>query len=1491
MEKQLTIKDGISIHQLIPREDEKYEISSNSISDITIPSLDKKYALSFNDEIDTWQIISDETIDLSKINTQIDSLKMIFKELAKTRIFSLKGLASISISPNEESDISGKFKANIILIHDPESKSWKLVNKNNAELYLNNIKDSSQEIELTFGDEITLSDLTKYKIYDEEIHVIGDTVVKLPILLESKYNRYEGFPDFHRSPRIIYRESQEKTEVAMPGNAPSKPQEQLLKTVLPPLVMLAVTILMAVIQPRGLYVIASAATTVMTIIFSITSYFRNRKKFKVESKKREEDYEKYLNVKSVELHQLEEKDRFGMNYHYPDIQTIQSMVEEYSPRIYEKTRLNFDFLFYRLGLGRIKNPTEIKSSVNPTTKDKLEKEGLELANKSQYLDDMPVVSDLMHGPVGYIGPRNLVIEQLQLLVNQLAFSHSYHDLQFVTIFPEDEKEKWDWMRWLPHAKIQDINVRGFVYDQRSRDQVLNSLNQILKERKNSMEENGSRESSIFTPHYVVLVTDEKLVLDHMIMEYLKEEPTELGCSVIFVQDVMSSLSENVKTVINVKDRQNGTLVIEQGELKNKNFKLDHFPENFDKEVITRTLAPLNHLQNLKSSIPESVTFLQMYDVKRFEDLNVTDRWEEHSPFKSLAVPLGLRGKDDIVELNLHEKAHGPHGLVAGTTGSGKSETIQSYILSLAVNFHPYDVAFLLIDYKGGGMANLFRNLPHLLGSITNLDGAQSMRALISINAELKRRQRLFSENNVNHINQYQKLYKNGEVEEPMPHLFLISDEFAELKAEQPEFMKELVSTARIGRSLGIHLILATQKPSGVVDDQIWSNSKFKLALKVADKADSMEMLKTPDAAEIVEPGRAYLQVGNNEVYELFQSAWSGADYQPDKEKQNIRDKTIYKINSLGQYEILNEDLSGLDEADEVTKIPTELEAIIDGIHETAETENIEPLPRPWLPPLPERVFLGDFDKTDYKKAWKKKDDRILKPVIGMVDIPSMQAQETLSVNLSDEGHLAVFSSPQYGKSTLLRTITLGLAQKHSPENLNTYLLDFGTNGLLSLKNLPQVVDYIAIDENEKILKFVDRIDAEMKSRKRLLSEYAVASIDMYEKASDKIVPRITFVIDGWDAIRDMRYTEQLEPLIARISREGASLGMHLIMSAGRSSGIKPIISGNIKLQVALKSITEEEARSIVGRTQLSIDDMPGRGLIKLDEPQLFQVALPVSGKDELEIIDNLQKQIRSMDEAWTNDRPEPIPMVPEILTVSDFERRMDADELENNRMPVGLNTDTVEVESMDLANTSPILTISLQSERVINYLQSQLKLLHDKYDDVTVIDTYSEDLIAFKENVEAYTSEESEVLSLVNKIVEEIDDREDDYEDMKESGEVNSTRDYVETVSSKFIVIADIGSILEEKSKDVIKALHQILVKGPKFGFFTITGFVGSNFREYDDVSAMLKKSTNGVVILNRFDDQNAIHANNVVRNAPDLDISEVYLVKNSIISRVKIPR
>ena len=173
-----------------------------------------------------------------------------------------------------------------------------------------------------------------------------------------------------------------------------------------------------------------------------------------------------------------------------------------------------------------------------------------------------------------------------------------------------------------------------------------------------------------------------------------------------------------------------------------------------------------------------------------------------------------------------------------------------------MNFSPEDVGFFLIDYKGGGMANLFDHLPHMIGAISNLSGNQVKRAMVSIQAENRRRQRIFAEYGVNNINGYTALYKNGDTAEPIPHLFIIIDEFAELKREEPEFMKELISVAQVGRSLGVHLILSTQRPSGTVDENIWANSKFRLCLRVQDRQDSMDMLHRPEAAYLTQAAAA-----------------------------------------------------------------------------------------------------------------------------------------------------------------------------------------------------------------------------------------------------------------------------------------------------------------------------------------------------------------------------------------------------------------------------------------------------------------------------------------------------------------------------------------------------------------------------------------------------------------------------------------------------------
>lgn len=1348
--------------------------------------------------------------------------------------------------------------------------SWRLY-RLSGEIYLNNVLLRQDEIELALGDEITFED-NFFKFYQDEILVRGKIAIsgELARKASSRYAFYEDYPDYHRSPRIIYRSSEDRIHINAPSAVPSKPTDGLVKLILPPLMMVGVTLVIMVFQPRGLYVLATIAMSLLTTAMSISGYIKSRKDYQKDLMEREQLYHDYLADKSKELAGLSKSQKEGQLYHYPSVETLTELAEGYHHRIYEKTPLHFDFLYYRLGLGEVPVSFDLNYAQTERSgkRDPLELEGFELYEQNKQIKDMPIVANLSHGPVGYIGPRTLVIEQLQLMVNQLAMFHSYHDVQFITIMPEEEKVEWDWMRFLPHATLQDMNVRGFVYNQRTHDQVLNSLNQILKLRKAQKEDKSNRESTLFSPHYVVLITDEKLILDHLIMEFFTEDPTDLGCSLIFVQDVMSSLSENIKTIINIKDRNTGQLVMEEGHLREVDFALDHFPAGYDKERLVRRLAPLNHLQNLKSSIPDVVTFMEMYGVETVEELGVVERWASHAPYKSLAVPIGLRGQEDLVYLNLHEKAHGPHGLIAGTTGSGKSEVIQSYILSLAVNFHPHDVAFLLIDYKGGGMANLFKDLPHLLGTITNLDGPQSMRALVSINAELKRRQRLFAENGVNHINQYQKKYKLGEVEEPMPHLFLISDEFAELKTNQPDFMKELVSTARIGRSLGIHLILATQKPSGVVDDQIWSNSRFKLALKVADRSDSMEMLKTPDASEITQVGRGYLQVGNNEVYELFQSAWSGADYQPDKDEQGIEDHTIYAINDLGQYEILNEDLSGLEQAESIKEVPSELHAIVGKIQSLVEKMSIKALPQPWLPPLPERLFMEDL-RGDNELTWSGVNEE-LEVLLGLLDKPSQQAQAPLFINLSRDGHLLMYGAPATGKTTFLQTAVLDLARHYSPSELHFYLLDFGTSGLVPMGELPHVADVFLLDQGEKIGKFIRLLEKEINRRKKLLTEHRVGTLSMYRQLTGQVEPRIIIVLDSFESTKDESFEADLLKLLTRISREGQAIGLHLIVTASRQANLRATLYSNFKHQLTLKQHDKTEVRSIVGMTSLAeIEDIKGRALYKGEEVYSLQLALPLRVEHDLELVDQMREEVGRQKAAWTGQVPEGIPMVPEELTREDFLSRASVQKaIASGQIPLGLDLETVEAVGWDLT-VGNFVYICEQDRHRSNFLRGVLNTLGQT--------NYSVKMVSGEEFFTDNGAEVSFTPSGRLLMIDEI------YDSVIENIEFD---EYDETV----IVIWNELDVLVQEDSQLLDKILYILTNGPKVGIYSLIVTMPSLSSKIDIVSKHVKLMKEALVET-RLNDQKILSLNNVKYSEPTLQESLAYFITNKNYKLMKTVR
>lgn len=1062
----------------------------------------------------------------------------------------------------------------------------------------------------------------------------------LPVRPQGEY--FPDFPHYKRSPRVNYHIEDQKIIIEAPPQKKEMAKGGLVQVIVPPLCMLALTIAMGILMNRGPYVFMSAGMTLITTIFSVQKFFSDRKERNEQNARREEMYEEYLLRMRKRIRKARAEEKEALAYQNPKFKDLAEMVNRYSSRIYERTALDDDFLTVNLGFHQGRSRVEVSFSGKELEikKDELTQKAEEIAKEFRLIEDVPVVVDLKRAHLGLVGSKANVHEQLKYLLAQVTCFQSYHELQILHIHDAKYKERFDYARWYPHLRIRAINVVGDITDEQARDQILGSIQQILKERKMKLEE--GRQETVFLPHLLFIIDEPKLILNHAIMEYLQGKDMNLGFSMIYTSERTASLPENVRTVCLIKNSQQGELLLNEGRKVGRQFDTQH-AEGIDLEWSARTSSALIHEQGISSRIPESITFFDMYYIEHPEELQVKERWKKNESHKSLAVPLGVRAEEDYVELNLHEKAHGPHGLVAGTTGSGKSEIVQSYILSLAVNFHPHEVGFLLIDYKGGGMANLFAKLPHLLGTITNLDKAESMRAMASIKSEMARRQRIFGEHNVNHINGYNKLFKLGKVEEPLPHLFLISDEFAELKKEQPEFMTELVSAARIGRSLGIHLILATQKPTGVVDDQIWTNSKFKLCLKVQNEGDSKEMLKTPDAANITQAGRAYLQVGNNEIYELFQSAWSGASYDREQKIEDKEDDRVYLVNALGQGELLNQDLSGSDSGNKMKK--SQLDVIVDYIHDAYETLDAAEVKKPWLPPLEEKI-LSPYTQTVADCAGCEELDLTLG--LGMTDFPEEQSQKEYVLDLEKNGHLLYMASSGYGKSMLLTHIILGLSMKNAVRNLNFYIVDLGNSALIAMTLLPHAADYIGIDDSEKMGKFQKLILGEIAERKKKLAQAMAQNFHVYNQSQKEKLKAIIIVLDNYDVVGELG--DEAVTFFQKTARDGAGLGIYLIVTITRDGAMRSSMKGNFKERIAGFNFSESEVSSFLGRSKIKLpEEKKGRALVKLDAISLMQLYTPVDFKSELDYRNQVKELIGRICDNSSEEKAPGIPVLPETF--------------------------------------------------------------------------------------------------------------------------------------------------------------------------------------------------------------------------------------------------
>ncbi|WZY01884.1 type VII secretion protein EssC [Bacillus sp. FSL W7-1360] len=1250
------------------------------------------------------------------------------------------------------------------------------------------------------------------------------------------------YPVYRRTPRMVYEEPEEQVKFSFPTQEIEDNRPSLWITIAPPAVMLLVMILVMTLVPRGIFIIISITMFTTTIIVSIVRHFNGKKQHKKQVEKRERVYKRYMDEKRDELHEMTKKQSHALHYHFPDFEEIKHMTHHLNRRIWEKTSADDDFLHVRVGRSDI--PISFKLSepggdLSNRDRDDLLERADQLYKAYSHVKNAPLRLNLSRGATGYIGYPHIVQREVAQIVGQLAFAHSYHDLRFVAVLDEEEYDTWAWMRWLPHFQLPGKHARGFIYNEVTRDQLLNSLYEMLRERDLQQEDTGNFSSNRlkqFSPHIIFLVANRSLIGEHAIMEYLEGPDKHLSFSVLFLTEEAENLSEHVHTIVQAVNDNEGEIVLQEKKAKHQPFHFDvQTPET--NTTFARTLFALDHKLGMMRSIPDMVSFMQMFDVDKVEDLQIGHRWKNNNSSESMSVPIGYKTKDDLLELNIHEKAHGPHGLLAGTTGSGKSEFLQTYILSLAVNYHPHEVAFLLIDYKGGGMAQPFKNIPHLLGVITNINESQNftLRALMSIKSELKKRQRLFDQHTVSHINDYMDLYNRKVAYVPMPHLFIISDEFAELKAEEPDFIKELVSTARIGRSLGVHLILATQKPKGVVDGQIWSNSRFKVALKVQDEEDSREILKNNDAASITETGRGYLQIGNNEQYDLFQSAWSGAPYM--KEMREGEDD-IAIVTDLGLKMI-----SGTQPKKKAEKGTTEIEAVVKEIAATTEKLDITKADSPWIDPLEDHILQPEY----------KLEDGHIRVPIALADDPERQQQYPVYYEWMQDTNVAVFGSGGYGKSMSVMTLMLSLAQVVSPRELHYYIFDFGNGSLLPFMQLAHTGDYTKMDDDQKIAKMMDFIEEEIDRRRDLFFKNEMSNIRMYNEMAEEPLPAIYVVLDNYDLVK-----EEFEPLDARfvqIARDGQAHGVFLIFTATQVSGVvKSSLRNNMPMKIVHYMVNESDMQTILDQTKFEIEPVPGRVMIKRKATEFAQMYLPIEGKTETELWAAVKAKVAAINKQYKKeDRPQGMAMLPAELTLEDF--RTTWAKLQDGQIPVGLDEITVKpiyTHEYCMVVGSPGTGKTNTLKVLLSYAQEMEEL-----EEIVLCDNPQFTLKKFitHDNVRLIATEE-ETLAWLEDFFAEFKAREQLYKEALSNGGA------LPTFKPILVVIDDLpkmsrnitGDLDKHSNSETANALAEIVKSGRHLGLRLLVAGTSGEFAAGNEFTSELKMTRHGVVLVNPTD-------------------------------------
>ena len=908
--------------------------------------------------------------------------------------------------------------------------------------------------------------------------------------------------------------------------------------------------------------------------------------------------------------------------HPPTAQCLDAAARR-SPLLWSRRPGAPRFLDIRVGAAtqdsRLRFETQRNRRAMPAAQAELDN----LVARYRTIRDVPFTLSLTeHGAVGIAGDPIAALDVSRAVLCQLAALHSPAEVVLTAFCGGRSAHDWDWLKWLPHTPSAHSPITGphLVAGPES-VLLLAQLEDLVRARliearggpargpggDSSGPGGSSQARTADTGAAVVVLIDSRTAGDRARLVELSRTGQAAGVYCVWLAQRAEHLPAACTAYVDVR----GDRSVSVGDSITSTSTAGIAADGVDEATAARFARAVGPLVDAgavitdDSDLPHSVSWLELNDPRIAADPGaIVERWQESTSILTgpAAPPGGSRRPGTLRAIvgaaadgphALDLRLHGPHALVGGTTGSGKSELLQTWILAMAAAHSPQRVTFLLVDYKGGSAFRECVHLPHTVGLVTDLSPHLVRRALRSLGAELTYREQLFA---TKHVKDLQELEKAGDPETP-PSLVIVVDEFAALVHEVPEFVDGVVNVAQRGRSLGLHLVLATQRPAGVIKDNLRANTNLRLALRMADETDSADVLGSPESAHFdpALPGRAVSKTGPGRLVP-FQAGYVGGWTNVGRRDPDV---TIEEL-------VIGAGRTWLPPEPAVRPAPHEqgrsdIARITDSIRRATELAQLLPPRRPWLDELAHVYDLA-------RLPTRRRDDEL---VFGVIDEPDQQRQSVAGFYPDHEGNLAIFGTGGAGKSTALRSLAIaaGLTARGGP--CQVYCLDFSSRGLDMLADLPHVGAVIAADEGDRVRRLMRTLLATADDRARRYAAVRAGTITEYRSgAGAPAEPRIIILLDGFTAFRQQYESAdggRWFDALANLAADGRQLGIHLILTADRPASLPSRFSSRVQRRLVLRLADDNDYFTAGAEAgALTLDSPPGRGLLGRAE---FQVAV------------------------------------------------------------------------------------------------------------------------------------------------------------------------------------------------------------------------------------------------------------------------------------------